>query len=213
MFFECFYDIDFVQVFYMVGCQWIGECFVIDLVCDVQQYLEKVVLQCLCVIYVIEIYIYVDYFLGSCEFVVVIGVQLLLFGEGGVEWCYDFGDQKLYYGDVFWVGNVKVEVWYIFGYIFESFFFLVIDIFWGDVLVMCFIGDFVFVGDVGCFDLFDEVVGGVEIWFVGVWQMFVLLCDQFLILLDGVQVWFVYGSGSVCGKVFGVVLSIIVGYE
>ncbi|WP_338084760.1 MBL fold metallo-hydrolase [Deinococcus radiodurans] len=110
MFFERFYDTDLAQASYMVGCQRTGECLVIDPVRDVQQYLEKAASQRLRVTHVTETHIHADYLSGSRELAAATGAQLLLPGEGGAEWRYDFGDQKLHHGDVFWVGNVKVEV-------------------------------------------------------------------------------------------------------
>ena len=213
MFFERFYDTDLAQASYMVGCQKTGECLVIDPVRDVQRYLDKAAAQQLRVTHVTETHIHADYLSGSRELAAATGAQLLLPGEGGPEWRYDFGDKKLHHGDTFRVGNVKVEVRHTPGHTPESLSFLVTDTPRGDVPVMCFTGDFVFVGDVGRPDLLDEAAGGVDTRFVGAGQMFASLRDQFLTLPDGVQVWPAHGSGSACGKALRAVPSTTVGYE
>ena len=213
MFFERFYDTDLAQASYMVGCQKTGECLVIDPVRDVQRYLDKAAAQQLRVTHVTETHIHADYLSGSRELAAATGAQLLLPGEGGPEWRYDFGDKKLHHGDTFRVGNVKVEVRHTPGHTPESLSFLVTDTPRGDVPVMYFTGDFVFVGDIGRPDLLDEAAGGQDTRFVGASQMFASLRDQFLTLPGGVQVWPAHGSGSACGKALGAVASTTVGYE
>ncbi|GGI87710.1 MBL fold metallo-hydrolase [Deinococcus wulumuqiensis] len=213
MFFERFYDTDLAQASYMVGCQKTGECLVIDPVRDIQKYLDKAAEQKLRVTHVTETHIHADYLSGSRELAAATGAKLSLSDEGDADWKYSFGSEKLRHGDTFMVGNIKVEARHTPGHTPESLSFLVTDTPRGNVPVMYFTGDFVFVGDIGRPDLLDEAAGGQDTRFVGARQMFASLRDQFLTLPDGVQVWPAHGSGSACGKALGAVPSTTVGHE
>ena len=213
MFFERFYDTDLAQASYMVGCQKTGECLVIDPVRDIQKYLDKAAEQKLRVTHVTETHIHADYLSGSRELAAATGAKLLLSDEGDADWKYSFEGEKLRHGDTFMVGNIQVEVRHTPGHTPESLSFLVTDTPRGDVPVMYFTGDFVFVGDLGRPDLLDEAAGGQDTRFVGAKQLFASLRDQFLTLPDGVQVWPAHGSGSACGKALRAVPSTTVGYE
>ncbi|WP_291426873.1 rhodanese-like domain-containing protein [Deinococcus sp.] len=213
MFFKRFYDEDLAQASYMVGCQKTGECLVIDPVRDIQQYLAEAESQKLEITHVTETHIHADYLSGSRELAAQTGAKLLLSAEGGPGWLYRFEAAELHCGDTFKVGNIKVEARHTPGHTPEHLSFLVSDLPRGDLPVMLFSGDFVFVGDLGRPDLLDEAAGGVETRFVGAAQMFRSLRDQFLTLPDYVQVWPAHGSGSACGKSLGAVPATTVGYE
>ena len=213
MFFERFYDTDLAQASYMVGCQKTGECLVIDPVRDIRRYLDKAAEQKLRVTHVTETHIHADYLSGSRELAEATGAELLLSDEGDADWKYAFAGRKLHAGDEFMVGNLRIQVRHTPGHTPESVSFLVTDTPRGDMPVMLFTGDFVFVGEVGRPDLLDEAAGGVDTRFVGAGQLFRSLRDQFLTLPDGVQVWPAHGSGSACGKSLGAVPSTTVGYE
>ena len=213
MFFERFYDTDLAQASYMLGCQKTGECLVIDPVRDIQKYLDKAAAEKLRVTHVTETHIHADYLSGSRELASRTGATLYLSDEGDADWKYGFGGKSIRHGDTFMVGNLRVEVRHTPGHTPESISFLVTDTPRGNLPVMYFTGDFVFVGDIGRPDLLDEAAGGVDTRFEGAKQMFASLRDQFLTLPDGVQVWPAHGSGSACGKALGAVPSPTVGYE
>lgn len=213
MFFERFYDTDLAQASYMLGCQKTGECLVIDPVRDIQKYLDKAAEQNLRVTHVTETHIHADYLSGSRELASRMGAKLLLSDEGDKDWKYGFDSEKLHHGDTFMVGNLRLEVRHTAGHTPESISFLLTDTPRGNIPVMYFTGDFVFVGDIGRPDLLDEAAGGQDTRFAGAGQMFASLRDQFLTLPDSVQVWPAHGSGSACGKALGAVPSTTVGYE
>lgn len=213
MFFKRFYDTDLAQASYMVGCQKTGECLVIDPVRDIRLYLEEAAAQKLRVTHVTETHIHADYLSGSRELATATGAKLLLSDEGNADWKYGYNGIKVHHGDTFMVGNIKVEVRHTPGHTPEHISFLVTDTPRGDQPTMYFTGDFVFVGDIGRPDLLDEAAGGVDTRFVGAKQMFASLREQFLTILDFVQVWPAHGSGSACGKALGAVPSTTVGYE
>lgn len=213
MYFERFYDTDLAQASYMIGCQKTGECLVIDAVRDIQQYLDKAHEQKLKITHVTETHIHADYLSGSRELAKATKATLFLSDEGDANWKYDFEGTKIHHGNTFMVGNVKIEAKHTPGHTPEHLSFLVTDTPQGDMPVMYFTGDFVFVGDIGRPDLLDEAAGGIDTRFVGAKQMFASLRNQFLTLPDGVQVWPAHGSGSACGKSLGAIPSTTVGYE
>ncbi len=216
MFFKRFYDEDLAQASYMVGCQKTGECLVIDPVRDIQRYLDEAQAQKLEVTHVTETHIHADYLSGGRELATATGAKFLVSDEGGEGWQYTYSTpnmQKLKHGDTFMVGNIKVEVRHTPGHTPESISFLVTDTPRGDVPVMYFTGDFVFVGDIGRPDLLDEAAGGQDTRFRGAKDMFQSLKTQFAGLPPHVQVWPAHGSGSACGKALGAVPSSSIGYE
>ncbi|MFC6592892.1 MBL fold metallo-hydrolase [Deinococcus lacus] len=215
MFFERFYDDDLAQASYLVGCQQAGECLVIDPVRDIQRYLDTAAAQGLRVTHVAETHIHADYLSGGRELALRTGAQLLVSGEGEPDWQYTYtvpGMQKVRHGHTFWVGNVQVEVQHTPGHTPESISFLVTDTPRGNLPVMYFTGDFVFVGDVGRPDLLDEAAGGQDTRFQGARALFGSL-KQFAELPPSLQVWPGHGAGSACGKALGAVPSTTVGYE
>ncbi|MBZ9715432.1 MBL fold metallo-hydrolase [Deinococcus multiflagellatus] len=216
MYFERFYDLDLAQASYMIGCQKTGECLVVDPVRDIAQYLDEAKSQKLRVTHVTETHIHADFLSGSRELANATVAQLLLSDEGGEGWqyTYDDGNQvKLYDGDTFMVGNVRIQAVHTPGHTPEHLSFLVTDTPRGDTPSMILTGDFVFVGDLGRPDLLDEAAGGQDTRFIGARQMFASLRDTFLTLPDYVQVWPGHGSGSACGKALGAVPTTTVGYE
>ncbi|GHF52905.1 hydroxyacylglutathione hydrolase [Deinococcus metalli] len=213
MYFERFYDPDLAQASYLLGCQRRGEALVIDPVRDVGIYTRAAAAQGLSVTHVTETHIHADYLSGSRQLAAATGAQLLLSAEGGPEWAYAFPHTGLRGGDVFRVGNLRVDVLHTPGHTPESVSFLLTDSARGEQPVMLFTGDFVFVGDVGRPDLLDEAAGGVDTRFAAARQLFASLRDVILTLPDFVQVWPGHGAGSACGKALGAVPSTTVGYE
>ncbi|QFP75837.1 rhodanese-like domain-containing protein [Deinococcus sp. AJ005] len=213
MYFKRFYDTDLAQASYLLGCQKTGECLVINPVRDIQIYLDEARAQRLSITHVTETHIHADYLSGSRELTAATGARLLLSAEGGADWQYGFDHHPLDHGDVFKIGNIKIEVRHTPGHTPESLSFVVTDLPRGDLPVMLLSGDFVFVGDVGRPDLLDEAAGGTDTRFEGARQMFASLRDVFLSLPDHVQVWPAHSSGSACGKALGAVPGTTVGYE
>ncbi|WP_225983537.1 MBL fold metallo-hydrolase [Deinococcus wulumuqiensis] len=212
MFFERFYDTDLAQASYMVGCQKTGECLVIDPVRDIQKYLDKAAEQKLRVTHVTETHIHADYLSGSRELAAATGRSSRFPTKATPTGNTASGAKSCATATPSWWAtsrwrrgiprpHARKPVLSGDGYP------------RGNVPVMYFTGDFVFVGDIGRPDLLDEAAGGQDTRFVGARQMFASLRDQFLTLPDGVQVWPAHGSGSACGKALGAVPSTTVGHE
>ena len=213
MLFTRIYDDDLAQASYFIGCQATGEAAVVDPRRDIQVYLDEAEKHTMRIVAVTETHVHADYLSGSRELAAATGATLYLSDEGDAEWKYAFEGEKLYEGDEISVGNVTLRAIHTPGHTPEHLSFLVTDGGTTDEPGFILTGDFVFVGDLGRPDLFDEAAGGKDTRFVGAKHMFASVRDKFLALPDYVQVWPGHGAGSTCGKALGSVPSSTVGYE
>lgn len=212
MYFQHVYDKSLAQASYFIGCQAAKVAMVIDPKRDVDTYLEIAKQNNMKITHIAETHIHADFLSGSRELAALTGAELLLSDEGGEGWLYEFPHTGLRDGDVFKVGNLKLEVMHTPGHTPESISFLLTDTPASPEPVMLFTGDFVFVGDVGRPDLLEEAAGIAGTKEVGARQMYKSL-NRFNTLPDYVQVWPGHGAGSACGKALGAVPSTTVGYE
>jgi hydroxyacylglutathione hydrolase len=212
MFFQNVYEKGLAQASYVIGCQASGAALVVDPKRDIDTYLEIAAKERLKITHVTETHIHADFLSGSRELAAATGAELLLSDEGGPDWLYQFPHRGLKHGEVFKVGNIKVEVIYSPGHTPEHISFLVTDLPSGDAPLLILSGDFVFVGDVGRPDLLEKAAGLKGTQEIGARQMFASL-KKFKALPDYVQVWPGHGAGSACGKALGAVPSSTVGYS
>jgi len=216
MFLTRFYDDSLAQASYLLGCQATGNALVVDPNRDLDPYLEGARREGLRITHVTETHIHADYLSGSRELAHRTGAELLLSGEGGPDWSYGFaeadGASLLHDGDVFMLGNVRIQVLHTPGHTPEHLIFLVTDTAAADQPMGAFTGDFLFVGDVGRPDLLEKaarVEGTME---AGARQLFRSLA-RIRKLDDWIQIWPGHGAGSACGKGLGAVPSSTLGYE
>lgn len=212
MFFQHIYERGLAQASYLVGCQATGEAIVIDPRRDIDEYLELAEKHKLRITHITETHIHADFLSGSRELAAATGATMYLSDEGGADWQYQFEHVGLRDGDVISVGNLRLQVMHTPGHTPEHISFLLTDTPAGDVPVMIFTGDFVFVGDVGRPDLLEKAAGIQGTRIQGARDMFHSL-KRFKALPDHVQVWPAHGAGSACGKALGAVPSSTVGYE
>ena len=217
MFLKYFYDKALAQASYMVGCQKSGEAIVIDPSRSVDQYLEAAKVEGLRIVGAAETHIHADFVSGSRELADRVGAKLYLSDEGPSDWKYQFADQLasqlLKDGDVFHVGNIRLDVLHTPGHTPESISFVLTDEGGGANAPMgIFTGDFVFVGSIGRPDLLETAAGVVGSAEVGARQLYHSML-RFRDLPDHLQVWPAHGAGSACGKGLGAIPSSTVGYE
>jgi hydroxyacylglutathione hydrolase len=217
MFLQRFYDDSLAQASYLVGCAATGEALVVDPGRDVAQYVDTAKREGLRVTHVTETHIHADFVSGARELAAATGAQLLLSGEGGADWQYAYaaadGATLLRDGDVFKVGNVRVEVMHTPGHTPEHLCFVVTDTAAADRPMGVFTGDFVFVGAVGRPDLLERAVHQQGTMEKGARQLFASLARFKSVLPDWVQLWPGHGAGSACGKSLGAVPTTTLGYE
>ena len=155
-----FYDTNLAQASYLVGCAATGEALVIDPNREAEQYVAAAAAERLRITHVTETHIHADFVSGSRELAARTGARLLLSREGGPDWQYAFASEDgatlLADGDVFMVGNIRIEALHTPGHTPEHLTFLVTDTAATDMPMGAFTGDFVFVGDVGRPDLLER---------------------------------------------------------
>ncbi|MBD3275367.1 MAG: MBL fold metallo-hydrolase [Candidatus Marinimicrobia bacterium] len=212
MYFKRIYEEGLAQASYVVGCQAKGIAMVIDPKRDIDTYLEIAEKEDLKITHIAETHIHADFLSGSRELAAATDAEILVSDAGDADWQYQFEHTGLNDGDVFNIGNIKVEVIHTPGHTPEHISFLVTDTPAGDHPNMIFTGDFVFVGDVGRPDLLEEAAGIQGTKESSARDMFDSL-KKFKALPDHVQVWPAHGAGSACGKALGAVPGSTVGYE
>ena len=211
-----FYDTKLAQASYLVGCAATGEALVIDPNRDAEQYVAAAAGEGLRITHVTETHIHADYVSGSRELAARTGARLFLSREGGRDWQYAFaaadGATLLADGDVFTVGNVRIEALHTPGHTPEHLTFLVTDTAAGNVPMGAFTGDFIFVGDVGRPDLLERAAHIANTMEASARQLYASL-QRFKALPDHLQIWPGHGAGSACGKALGAVPQSTLGYE
>jgi hydroxyacylglutathione hydrolase len=211
-----FYDEKLAQASYLVGCAATGESLVIDPNRDVDQYIRAAAAEGLRVTHVTETHIHADFVSGSRELAARTHARLFLSDEGDASWKYLFareaGATLVRDGDVFMVGNIRVEVLHTPGHTPEHIAFMITDTASVSVPMGVFTGDFVFVGDVGRPDLLEKAARMEGTMEAGARVLYRSL-QRFKALPDHLQIWPGHGAGSACGKALGAVPSSTLGYE
>jgi len=219
MFFRQIFDPELAQYAYLIGCQRTGEAIVIDPERDIDRYLEIADEEGLRIVAATETHIHADFLSGVREFGEREGAKVYLSDEGDDVWRYHWADtsscdiQLLKNGDVFNVGNIRIETLHTPGHTPEHISFLVTDTGGGaDEPIGLASGDFVFVGALGRPDLLETAAGVVGAREPAARALF-SSTRRFLELEDHIQVWPGHGAGSACGKALGAVPQSTVGYE
>ena len=212
MHFEHFVDEGLAQKSYLIGCEDTGEAIVIDPRRDIDVFLRVAAANDLRITRVTETHIHADYLSGTREFQAATGVEVLLSGEGGARWQYEFEHTALHGGDTISVGNLRLDVLHLPGHTPETIGFVLYDPPRGPEPVMVFTGDSVFVGDVGRPDLLEKTTDDRDAAVRGarnLWKSIQRLRE----LPDYVMMWPAHGAGSACGKSLGSVPMSTIGYE
>ncbi|NDJ62157.1 MAG: MBL fold metallo-hydrolase [Chloroflexi bacterium] len=215
MLLKYFYDQRLAQASYLVGCAATGEALVVDPARDITRYLETAEAEGLRITHVTETHIHADFVSGGRELAAQTGAALYLSAMGDENWQYTYDDGNVRLvrdGDIWMVGNVKVEVLHTPGHTPEHIAFMITDTAGADQPMGIFTGDFLFVGDVGRPDLLEEAAGMVGTADVGAHLQYHTVA-RFKDLPDYLQIWPGHGAGSACGKALGAIPSTTLGYE
>jgi hydroxyacylglutathione hydrolase len=213
------FDPFLAQYAYLIGCQRSGEALLIDPERDILQYKELAATNGLRITAVAETHIHADFVSGAQEFAQDPGVQLYLSDEGGADWQYQWpkGNANLHLlkdGDVFHVGNIRVEAIHTPGHTPEHMSFLITDVGGGaDEPVALATGDFLFVGDVGRPDLLESAAGMRGVMEPSARELQKSLAARLEPYGDYLQILPAHGAGSACGKSLGALPTTTLGYE
>ena len=162
------FDDKLAQYAYLIGCQATGEAVVIDPERDVDRYIEAAEREGLRITAVAETHIHADFLSGARELAERLDVELYLSAEGRPDWQVEWacgprlagGEYRatfLRHGDRFRVGNVELRALHTPGHTPEHLSYVVIDHGGGaSGPIGIATGDFVFVGDLGRPDLFEQ---------------------------------------------------------
>ncbi len=210
MLLKTFYDRALAQASYMIGCQETGEALIIDPARDITPYLQAAEAENMRIVQVTETHIHADFVSGVREVAAQTGARMFLSGMGGEHWQYAIADANttlLYDGDVWMVGNVRIEVIHTPGHTPEHLIFAITDTVNAAVPLALITGDCLFVGDMGRPDLLETTES--EIGARGQFQNAQMLktLPDYLQILPG------HGAGSACGKALDAVPSSTLGYE
>lgn len=216
MLLKYFYDERLAQASYLVGCAATGEALVVDPMRDITPYLEMAQREGLRITHVTETHIHADFVSGSRELAAATGSMLYLSDMGNADWKYAYAHQSnvilVRDGDMFKVGNIRIDVIHTPGHTPEHIAFMFTDTAAADKPMGVFTGDFLFVGDVGRPDLLEEAAGVLGTKEPGARQQFATV-QKFKSLPDYLQILPGHGAGSACGKALGAIPSTTLGYE
>jgi hydroxyacylglutathione hydrolase len=211
-----FHDDTVAQTSYLIGCESAGLAIVIDPNRDADRYLQAAARRHLRIAYIAETHIHADFVSGARDLARRSGAQLLLSGEGGVDWQYAFaaadGARILHHDDRVDVGGIRLTVRHTPGHTPEHLAFIVTDTATSDRPVGMCSGDFIFVGDVGRPDLLERVANASGSMETLARQLFASI-QAMRDLPDHLQIWPGHGAGSACGKSLGAMPSTTLGYE
>jgi len=216
MFLRALYNEQLSQASYLVGCQRTGEALVIDPTRDLDLYRDLAAREGLRIAAVAETHIHADFVSGARELAARTGAGLYLSGAGPADWQYSYagaaGATLVRDGEVFMVGDLRLDVLHTPGHTPESVSFLLTDTDAATEPMGIFTGDFVFVGDVGRPDLLERAAGIAGTKEGAARQLYRSL-QRFCALPDYLQVWPGHGAGSAYGKALNAVPQSTVGYE
>lgn len=216
MFFKQFYEDNFSQASYLIGCQCTGEAMIIDPIRDLTKYLKVADKEGFTITKAAETHIHADFASGIRDVANKLNASIYVSDEGKDEFNYKNMPKQTHFvkhQDIIYLGKIKLEVLHTPGHPPESISFLLTDEGGGSSIPMgLFSGDFIFVGDVGRPDLLEKAVNVEGSTKIGAKQMYQSI--QFAATLpDYIQIWPGHGAGSPCGKALGSLPTTTLGYE
>ncbi|MBN1944201.1 MAG: MBL fold metallo-hydrolase [Bradymonadales bacterium] len=178
-------------------------CAVIDPQRDVEVYINEARALGVDITHILQTHLHADFVSGHMDLARMTGAKIHVARSAGCE----FDHVPLVEGDTIRLEDMVLEVLETPGHTPEHLSYLVIDTSRSDTPVGVFVGDTLFVGDVGRPDLFpdlaEELAG----------KLYHSLHDKLLQLDDHVEVYPAHGAGSLCGRAMGAKWTTTIGYE
>jgi len=213
------YDPVLSQYAYLVGCQKTKEAILVDPQRDIERYAEIAAEEGVKITHVTETHIHADFLSGCRQASKDWGVKVLLSGEGGDDWKYEWlsedgvNGQELKNGDTFDIGHIRFEVRHTPGHTPEHIVFVITDKGGGAAEpIGVLTGDFIFVGALGRPDLLEAAVGLDGARIESAKELY-RSARSFLDHEDFWQIWPGHGAGSACGKSLSAIPHSTLGYE
>jgi hydroxyacylglutathione hydrolase len=172
-----------------------GEAAVVDPLRDIDAYLQLASERKTRIKYIFETHFHADFVSGHIDLALATGAKIIY----GPETQTKFDVHVAKDGEVFEIGDIKIEVLHTPGHTLESTCYLLKDEKGKDHCL--FTGDTLFVGDVGRPDLAQETDGMTREELAG--KLYESLQKKILPLADDVIIYPAHGPGSACGKNLG----------
>lgn len=189
---------------YILGCEASGVAAVIDPDRDVEKYIRSAKKRGLRITHIFETHLHADHMSGNTELARRTGAEIYIHELAQAE----FSHKALRHGDIFWLGNIRLEVRHTPGHTPESITLLISDTTRSEEPWLALTGDTLFVGDIGRPDLV-----GAEAALSLATDMFNSLENELLPLPDNMLVFPGHGAGSLCGKSIGAMRVTTLGFE
>ncbi len=178
-------------------------CAVIDPRRDVDLYIREARALGVTITHILETHLHADFISGHMDLARETGATI--YAPKSARCAFDH--VAVAEGDTIGIEDISLKVWETPGHTPEHVSYVVTDQSRGDSPVGVFVGDVLFVGDVGRPDLFP----GIATELAG--KLYHSLHDKLLTLPDFCEVYPAHGAGSLCGRSMGAKWLTTIGYE
>jgi hydroxyacylglutathione hydrolase len=178
-------------------------CAVIDPSRDVDLYIREARRLNFKITHILETHLHADFISGHIELAQLTGAKIYMPESAKAQ----FEHIPMKEGDIFELEDMKLQVIETPGHTPEHISYVVTDTARGVDPVAAFVGDTLFVGDVGRPDLFPERADELAR------KLYDSLFNKLLKLPDFCEVYPAHGAGSLCGKSMGAKYTSTIGYE
>lgn len=178
-------------------------CAVIDPQRDIDMYIHEARDLGVDITHILQTHLHADFVSGHMDLAAKTGAGIYVSKSAGCT----FDHVALSEGDKIEIENMIFSVIDTPGHTPEHITYTVTDKTRGDIPVCAFVGDTLFVGDVGRPDLFPDIA--VEL----AEKLYHSLHDKLLRLPDSCEVYPAHGAGSLCGRAMGAKYTTTIGYE
>ena len=178
-------------------------CAVVDPQRDIDMYIHEARALGVDITHILQTHLHADFVSGHMDLAGKTGAKIYVAGSAGCT----FDHVPLTEGDEIEIENLIFRVIETPGHTPEHLCYVVSDTTRGDAAVCAFVGDALFVGDVGRPDLFPDIAEELA------GKLYHSLHDKLLNLPDHCEVYPAHGAGSLCGRAMGAKWSSTIGYE
>ena len=178
-------------------------CAVIDPQRDIDVYIDEARALGIVITHILQTHLHADFVSGQLDLAEKTGAKIHVAKSAR---CI-FDHVALSDGDILKIEDIVIKVMETPGHTPEHLCFVVVDTSRGEDPVCAFVGDTLFVGDVGRPDLFPDIAAKLA------GKLYHSLHDKILKLPDFCEVLPAHGAGSLCGREMGAKWHSIIGYE
>ena len=178
-------------------------CAVIDPQRDIDIYIDEARALGVKITHILQTHLHADFVSGHMDLAKKTGAKIYVAKSAGCT----FDHVALSEGDAIEIEDIVLKVLETPGHTPEHLCFVVVDTSRGEDPVCAFVGDTLFVGDVGRPDLFPDIAEELA------GKLYHSLHDKILKLPDFCEVLPAHGAGSLCGRAMGAKWRSTIGYE